>query len=463
MHLLWSLFSILLLMSACTSMRSSERTNRFGAADEETNLGMNELESPSISSEAISELMEGQEEDFEFNNHPVKFCRDDIYASYLHDKAYAELKDNGKDIKSRKRRASVQKQNKLKATFYAGQMLDGPALQYFGGLPVAVTPKVESWMNHYRTTGREQFMRWLVRSQSHRDLVIPLLQKDGLPKELFFLAMIESGFSNTAYSRARASGTWQFMQATARSYGLTINHWVDERRDPIKSTMAASRYLKDLYEQFHDWYLAIAAYNAGPGKIRRAVRLSQSRDYWALAQTPYLSQETKEYVPKMLAAIIIASNPQAHGFSVVRNEEDATPKNTVDVKQPARLSEVASRLGLPSAVLKRWNPELVRDIIPPPSRAKNNRPYPLRLPEQLVDKFKEIEDSLTKLEIKDVLMHKVTHGETISSLARKYRVEIKQILSVNPDLKPSRLKIGREIAIPIPAIVTASSKEHAPS
>ncbi len=462
MHLLWPLLSALLIASACSSLRSSDRVAKLGTDEDGSNLGMNELESPSLSSEAISELMEGQDEDFEFNNHPVKFCRDDIYASYLRDKAYAELKDNGKEVKSRKRRASLQKQNKLKATFYAGQMLDGPALQYFGGLPVAITPKVESWVNYYKTDGREQFMRWLVRSQSHRDLVVPLLQKDGLPKELFFLAMIESGFSNTAYSRARATGTWQFMKATARSYGLTINHWVDERRDPIKSTMAASRYLKDLYEQFHDWYLAIAAYNAGPGKIRKAVRLANSRDYWALAQTPHLSQETKEYVPKMLAAIIIASNPQAHGFSVVRNAEDETPKNTVDVKQPARLSEVAQRLHLPPAVLKKWNPELVRDIIPPPSRAKNNKPYALRLPETLVDKFKGIEESLTKLEIKDVLMHKVAQGETISSLARKYRVEIKQILSVNPDLNPSRLKVGREIAIPIPAIVTAS-KEQIPT
>lgn len=443
-----------LLLASCASSPQFGKGQHIASDDPQ--ISMSELESPSLSSEAIGSLMEDQDEDFEFNNHQVKFCRDDIYASYLRDTHYNFLKeDGGEKGKSRKKRLTLQKQNRLKASFYAGRMLDGSSIHYAGGLPVAITPKVEEWLKHFKTDGREQFLKWLIRSQSHRGLVIPLLQKEGLPKELFFLAMIESGFNNSAYSRAKATGTWQFMKATARSYGLTINHWVDERRDPVKSTIAAARYIRDLYSQFNDWYLAIAAYNAGPGKIRSAIRRSKSRDYWVLAQSAYISRETKEYVPKMLAALLIASNPRAHGFSVVGSSEDFTPNTSVAVQHPARIDEVAERLNVSEQQLKRWNPELIRNIIPPPSRVRNNAPYALRLPEKLVEKFEDIKESLTRLEVKDVLMHKISQGETLSRIAKKYKVEIRQILSVNPDLKPSRLKIGREIAIPVPAVHVA--------
>lgn len=398
-------------------------------------------------------VTEEEPDAFVYEEKNVKFCKDDIYASYLKNAYLERMRETSKGS-GKARKAAALKKEQESAQFYASRMMAGESVQYFGGIPVSITPRVEGWIRYYKTDGREQFMKWLVRSRPYRTTVMPLIQKEGLPQELFFLAMIESGFNNSAYSRARATGTWQFMKKTAQSYGLTINHWVDERRDPVKSTIAAARYLKDLYSQFQNWHLAIAAYNAGPGKIRGAIRRMKTNDYWAIAQSPYITRETKEYVPKMLAALIISSNPGEHGFDVVKDMQ-VDAMTTVSVGKAARLEEIAQKLDVSVANLKRWNPELIRGIIPPPSRVRANKPYALNVPEGLADKFKEIEPTLAALEIKDVLMHTVRDGDTLSRLSKMYQVEIRQILSVNPTLNPARLKVGREIAIPVPAVTVS--------
>ncbi len=397
------------------------------------------------------------EQDLSLDAFEEGFCKDDIYATWLKQQWYANNPKN-KDPKpdprlaprGRKRTLSQAEEREIRAIHYARQRLVGEMVPYFGAIPVVANPMVEHWLRYFKTSGRRAFLKWLVRGESVREVVGPLLKEQGLPPELFFLAMIESGFSNSAYSRARATGTWQFMSGTAKIYGLRIDHFVDERRDPVKSTIAAANFLKDLYIEFGDWYLAMAAYNAGPGKIRRAVRAVGAKDFWKIAETRHIAKETRHYVPKMLAALIMASNPKAHGFDVKPNPVDMMPRATVKLRTPASLDEIASKLGLPPRVVQWWNPELIRNVTPP--RARDG--YALRLPESLLPRFAAIESELSTVEVKEVQMHKIRPGETLARIARRYQVNVKQILSVNPTLKPNRLKVGSEIAVPVPAVVT---------
>jgi membrane-bound lytic murein transglycosylase D len=330
----------------------------------------------------------------------------------------------------------------------------------FGGLPVQATQRVFSWIEYFTGNGRQEFLLWLIRSESFRNLVVPLLEKEGLPAEFFFLAMIESGFSNLAYSRSNASGTWQFMKPTARHYGLDITYWVDERRDPVKSTMAAARYLKDLHRQFRDWYFAIAAYNAGPNKVNRAIRGANSRNYWALSRTSYLLPETKNYVPKMLAALIVASHPEHYGFSVAPDLRNTMPLTMAPLKDSHRLSDIATHLDLPIQALQRWNPELLRGVTPPSSSHRQDA-YWLRLPPAYVEKFKSVSDDLVSLRIDEVQMHSIKKGETLAHIARQYQISLQQLLKYNPDLHPARLKPGQSIAVPVPAVAGTQEQPSA--
>lgn len=387
------------------------------------------------------------------------FCRDDIYANYLKSEWYRanpnskSRKEKVASVGKRKRRQrsmSAAEEREMHALHWVRSRMSGEMSSYFGGIPVVAHPRVEYWTRYFKGPGRKAFLRWMVRGETVRHLVSPVLKEEGLPSELFFLAMIESGFSNSAFSVARAAGTWQFMPGTARLYGLKIDHWVDERRDPMKSTVAAARLLRDLYGEFGDWYLAIAAYNAGSGRMRKAMRTAGSRDFWALADAGVIANETRHYVPKMLAALILASNPRAHGFDVKSNPADIVPSQTVHVSKPARLDEIAERLQIPHKSLQTWNPELTQNITPP----RQGKGYDLRLPESLMEKFPEILPTLSTIEVREVHIHKVRSGETLSRIAQKYRVGIKQILNINPKLSPKRLKVGLEIAVPVPSVVS---------
>lgn len=377
------------------------------------------------------------------------FCNDDIYARYLTSKYLADNPLKYKPTKpTRSRRArSRESLREVEAMHFAAGRLAGPMSPYFGALPVVANPRVEFWLRYFKNSGRRDFLRWMVRGQSLKELVPGLLQKEGLPKELLYLAMIESGFNNSALSSARATGTWQFMQGTAKLYGLKVNWWTDERRDPVKSTIAAARLLRDLYEDFGDWYLAMAAYNAGPGKVRSAIRRSGSRDFWTIAQTDHLRQETKDYVPKMLAALILSSSAQTHGFDVQADAGDELPMTSVTVREPVLIAEVASRMGLCESDIRRWNPELVRNVVPPTRDG-----YALRLPPQYVDAFAAVEPTLSVLEISDILMHRIRPGDTLSRIARAYKVSIKQILQYNSGIQAGRLRLGRDIAVPVPSV-----------
>lgn len=235
------------------------------------------------------------------------------------------------------------------------------------------TAWVERHIQYFQTSKREHFDQWLARLNHYKPIIEKIFAQFQLPTDLMFLSLIESGFNPHAYSRARAVGPWQFIKTTGRLYGLRIDEYVDERRDPIKSTVAAARYLRDLYDLFGTWPLALAAYNAGEGTILRALEKVNAKSFWDLAQTKFIRQETREYVPRFLAAALIAKNPDEYGF---RPAVSGTYQfDEVVVTRPLHLRAIALATGIPYEELCRLNPELSRHVTPPGDPA-----YHLKVP-----------------------------------------------------------------------------------
>ncbi|MBC7660437.1 MAG: transglycosylase SLT domain-containing protein [Chitinophagaceae bacterium] len=370
-----------------------------------------------------------------------RFCNDDIYTKHIRDEYNRENK--------------AQLSGKSKEKDYRADEESFKVLRYqlpleFSGSPISPSPRVLTWISYFTGRGRADFLLWLVRSESFRETVVPLLEREGLPPEFFFLAMIESGFSNSASSSAKATGTWQFMRPTAEHYGLQVNYWVDERRDPTKSTLAAARYLKDLYSQFGDWYLALAAYNAGPTRVIKAMKAMNTRDYWVLARSPYLRTETKDYVPKLLAALIVASHAPTYGFDTVADMRNSSPSAHIELLNSYRVADLALRFGVAESHLMHWNPELMQGITPPINARR--KAYTLHLPKGLQDQWTALEPELERLDISDILIHRVRRGDTVASIARLYKVSIKKIMETNPQVNAKRLKLGQSVNVPIPSI-----------
>ncbi|HEU4401138.1 MAG TPA: transglycosylase SLT domain-containing protein, partial [Candidatus Polarisedimenticolia bacterium] len=231
-------------------------------------------------------------------------------------------------------------------------------------IPVVLNQKVLQFVEAFQTRIRDEFEPGLKRSGAYLPMIKEIFRKAGLPEDLAYMAHQESAFKLNAYSRSRAKGMWQFMSFTGRKYGLKNDLWVDERSDFEKATRAAAAYLKELYARYGDWYLAMAAYNAGEGKIDRAVARARSRDYWALTRTKFIRRETKYYVPAILASILIDKSPEDYGFTV---ETDPELKwDTVDLDKPTDLQVIADATGAPLETIRSLNPEL-RGLITPPN------------------------------------------------------------------------------------------------
>src|SRR4030042_2101942 len=206
--------------------------------------------------------------------------------------------------------------------FYMEFLVRDPRANEFDfDIPIVINARVEQFIECFQTTARERFVTWLGRSQKYIPLMKNLFKAHGLPEDLVYIALIESGFDPYAYSRSKASGPWQFIYWTGKKYGLKVNWWVEARRDPDKSTPAAAKYLKDLHERFECWYLAAAGYNAGEYKIINAMKRYRTVDFWKLAEYRYLKRETKNYVPQMIAVALIAKDPKRYGFTDVEYQE----------------------------------------------------------------------------------------------------------------------------------------------
>ncbi|MCI0445949.1 LysM peptidoglycan-binding domain-containing protein [bacterium] len=309
-------------------------------------------------------------------------------------------------------------------------------------LPVEVNDTVLSFIRIFQNARRKEFVGGLVRSGRYLDLMKQIFREEGLPEDLVYTALIESSFKSNAYSRARAKGFWQFISGTAKRYDLKMDWWVDERSDFERSTRAAARYLKDLYGMFGDWYLALAGYNAGENKIAYGLNRSGVDSFWELAQTRYIRQETKNYVPAILAGMIIAKDPQKYGF-----EEDLEMPlqfDTVPVDYTVDLRLVAECAGASLEEIKLLNPELSR--LTTPSRASS---YTLRLPSGKKETFLTEISSIPEGKRITWRKHEVKPGETLTSIASIYRTSSASISSANSFDGDGLLLVGQKLVIPI--------------
>lgn len=313
---------------------------------------------------------------------------------------------------------------------------------------------VEKNVGFFSTRIRDKFSLWLSRSGQYLDLMKGILRKKDVPEDIVFLSLIESGFNPNAYSIAKAVGPWQFISSTAKRYGLQINWWKDERRDPVKSTTAAADYLKDLYGMFGSWNFAMAAYNAGEGKILRAIKKSRADDYWDLLDTKHIRNETKEYVPKFIAASIIASNPEDFGFLDIEYNEPLS-YDEVELDSPVDLAVVAECADTELEVIKKLNPEL-RRWCTPPDVAK----YMLKIPQGTKDTFLEKLSAVPEEERFTIDRYTVKKSDTFKKIARMTGVPESVILSLNSMEKIMPLKVGSKIYLPPKGLYTVDADDR---
>jgi membrane-bound lytic murein transglycosylase D len=317
---------------------------------------------------------------------------------------------------------------------------------------VVVNERVQYFIDRYTGDRREIVSLWFDRSTRYLDMIREVFHARGLPKDLAFVAMIESGFNPRAVSRAGAKGMWQFMAATARRYGLRVDKWVDERLDPVKSTYAAAAYLQDLHNLFGSWPLAKAGYNAGEMKVARAIRLTGTNDFWALAESRFLRQETKNFVPAIHAATVIGRDPARYGF------EPSAPETleTTTVRVPARtsLTILSARTGIPLDILRGLNPALIRATTPP------GGPYELTVPEGTAE---SVRTALAPRKPAPAArrgkarpapagshIHVVQPAETLKSIAHRYGVTVASLLRWNSLANPNRIRPGERLRVAEP-------------
>jgi len=310
-------------------------------------------------------------------------------------------------------------------------------------IPIVINGKVEQYLQYFQTTIRDKFAIWLGRSEKYIPFMKNLLKEHGLPEDLVYMSLIESGFNPYAYSRAKAVGLWQFISLTGKRYGLRVNWWVDERRDPEKSTIAAAKYLKDLYDMFACWYLAAAGYNAGEYKIINAIKRYRTEDFWMLTKHRYLKRETKDYVPQMIAAALIAKDPEKYGFIDVEYQEPLRYEK-VQVPELTDLSLIARACETSLEEIKDLNPELRRGVTPP-----NETEYEIKIPFGKKELFLKNFEALQPLEKFQFKTHVVKKGETLKGIAKHYRVDLEPLLEINHLNKTSQISKGMTLLIPI--------------
>lgn len=308
--------------------------------------------------------------------------------------------------------------------------------------PVVVNRQVLQFLDYFQSQGRERTQEAMRRAGPYLPHFRRIFAEEAVPVDLVYMAHVESLFKPNAYSRARARGIWQFMAGTARLYGLQVNWWLDERLDFFKATRAAARHLRDLHEEFGDWYIALAAYNVGPGRIYRIFRRHGRLDYWTMARRRMLPRETRNYVPSVLAAMIIYRHPERYGFE----PPEETPLSSEEVSVPFQvdLQVVADLLGVSKGRLQELNPELVRGITP-----FGESDYRLRVPAGMGEKAAQALAELPPEKRLRWAHHRVRKGETLSHIAARYGVSVRAIAETNRLRSIHRLRIGQDLIIPL--------------
>jgi len=336
---------------------------------------------------------------------------------------------------------------------------DPGAVQASEGEPASPTPglpdflpfepirnaRVDKFIHRFRGVERSFFERSVKRGRAHIAMIQRILTEHGVPRELAALALIESGYNPRARSRAGAVGMWQFMPRTGRMYGLERDYWVDMRRDPEKATEAAAQHLRDLYEYYEDWPLALAAYNAGTGRVNRAIRRAGTRDYWRIVQSRwYLVRETRDYVGRFYAALEILTNPERYHFApLVPEKEEAF--EYAEIPDATDLEVISKAAGVGHARIVALNPELRRFCTPP----EPSEPYRVRLPAGTGETFAAAFSQIPEDKRVTFRLHKVRRGETPSHIARHYRTSSRVLLDFNGIPSPRHLRAGKTIIVPV--------------
>lgn len=309
--------------------------------------------------------------------------------------------------------------------------------------------RVLYYVDYFQGPARERFDIWLDRMPRYEEMIRAAFRGKGLPEDLVYLGIVESGYSNTAVSCAGAVGMWQFMYSTAKLYDLEVNQWVDERRDPVRATQAAAAYLADLTSEFGSPYLAAAAYNGGPGRVRRGIARLASRSsgpsddtFFELASSRrHLRRETRDYVPKFIAAALIAKEPERYGFEI-DSEAESWQYDEILIPDATGLDVLAELADTSVAALIVLNPQFVRGITPP------RREVRVRVPAgrgtQVTERYADLPVSTRVNSVE----HRIRRGETLGGLSKRYKVPLKAIRAANPGVRPTRLRIRQRILIP---------------
>src|SRR2546422_11548143 len=309
-------------------------------------------------------------------------------------------------------------------------------------LPLMLTDPVAGYINYFSTRGRGTLEHALIRGGRYQEMIQKILRQEGVPQELIYLAQAESGFHPLAVSRVGARGMWQFMGSRARGYGLQRSWWVDERQDPEKATRAAAHHLKDLYNQFGDWYLAMAAYYSGPGTVQQAVRHTGYADFWELYRRNVLPKETRNYVPIIVAVTIMAKNPAQYGLDQLETEKPIA-YDTVKIDYPVDLRLVAECIDVPAATLQDLNPSLLRWTTP------KNQEFELRLPAGTKASYLSAIQAIPQDMRVWWRYHKTAPGDTLTSIAREYHSTPHAIVQANDLEIQAELEPESKLVIPI--------------
>lgn len=309
---------------------------------------------------------------------------------------------------------------------------------------------IAEWIDYFSKKEPERFERFLKRGSMYREVVQAILKEYGLPPELYYLAMIESGYANHAASFASAVGSWQFIKGTGKRYGLHIDHYVDERRDPIRATEAAAKYLRDLYEMFGDWPLAMAAYNCGEARVQRAIGKGRSKDFWRLSELRLLPPETRAYVPKFIAAARIGEYAEKYGFNT-KADEKYPDVEAVELPSPIRLDTITRVAGVDYEILKQVNPHL-RVGVTPPGRST----YEVWIPTDKADEVQKMYTRMGQYRLRGLRSlplfegnrhyHVVRSGESLAAIAKRYKVSVAFLKRIN-GIKGSRVASGTTLRI----------------
>lgn len=322
-------------------------------------------------------------------------------------------------------------------------------------IPFEFNQEVAKWVEYFSQKDRERFQRFFDRGEPYREVIQNILEENHVPTDLYYLGMIESGFNAHAKSSAKAVGVWQFMRTTGKMYGLASDAFVDQRKDPIRATEAAAKMMRDLYRQFHSWYLAMAAYNAGSGRIRGAIRKGRSQDFWELVRRGVLPKETMDYVPKFLAARYIGENPDLFGFYI--NEEKKYPDvELVRVPAPVTFNAMEAACSIPEGTLTFVNPQYLKGYTHPKGKEDE-----IWVPEQYRGSIEGRFRDLANLRIRvnpakasssgyepegRVRILVVKKGDTLKAIAKKRGLSVAYLKRVN-GLRTSLIQPGQKLKI----------------